>query len=171
MPKTLDGLDRRQPDDNAAWTVTEILVLLRRSGHDTLVAAGALGLVLIGLFAQMHTIRDLDDPLAKIRLLLLATLVAAVLRGATLLTLTHGRLLEPLCRLRRVIGAPLITGWATSTSQVPPVTPGEMRRQLHHLVADVHRRCYLAHGALHWSFTSVAIFLIWTLINALSGVS
>jgi hypothetical protein len=171
MSETLNRTEDRQPDDQATRTVTEILMLLRRSGHDTLVAGAALGLVLAGMFAQMHTVRDLTDPLATIRVMLLATLVGALLRGAILLTLTNGRLLEPLGRLRRVSGAPLISGWATPLTRVPSIAPGEMRRQLHHLVAAVHRRCYLARGALHWSFASVAIFTIWTLMNVLSGAS
>ena len=152
--------------------VAEIATLLRRSGHDVLIAGAAFGLVLLGLLAQASAVREMTDPAAPIRLSLLAAIVGALLRGGTLLALTNSHLLHPVGMLRRVTGAPAKAGWrATELVKAPDPPRAELIRHVQLVVAAAHDRCYLAHGALLWAFVSVSGFLMWTALNLAAGVA
>jgi hypothetical protein len=150
--------------------VAEIAQLLRRSGQDVLITGAALGLVLLGLLAQASAVRDMTDPLAPIRLSLLAVIVSGLLRGGVLLALTNSHLLRPVAMLRRLTGAPAKAGWRTVLVRSPEPPRAELIRHVQLMVAAAHDRCYLAHGALLWAVSCAGGFILWTALNVAVGV-
>jgi hypothetical protein len=158
-------------DDSPLEAVAEIATLLRRTGHDVLLAGAALGLVLLGVLAQAHAVRELTDPLAPIRLSLLAVILGGLLRGGTLLALTNNHLLRPVGMMRRLTGAPTKPEWSPVLVRAPVPTRDELLRHVQFMVAAAYDRCLLAHGALQWAFGCVGGFVVWTLLNVMSGVA
>jgi hypothetical protein len=158
-------------DDSPLEAVAEIAMLLRRTGHDVLVAGAALGLVLLGVLAQANAVQELTDPLAPIRLSLLALIVGGLLRGGTLLALTNSHLLRPVGMLRRLTGAPTRPEWSPVLVKAPEPARQELLRHVQLMVAAAYDRCHLAHGALQWALSCVVGFVLWTSLNVVSGVA
>jgi hypothetical protein len=156
-------------DVSSLEAVGEIAALLRRSGQDVLLAGAAFGFVILGVLAQAHTIKELVDPLAPIRLSLFVAIIGGLLRGITLLALTSSHLLRPLSMLRRLTGASAKSGWSPVLVKAPEPPRAELFRHIQLMVAAAHHRCYLAHGALLWALGSVGCFVLWTSLNAASG--
>ena len=170
MSSHISGAPEPHRDVTPLEAVAEIALLLRRSGHDVVVAGAAYGLVLLGLLAQAAAVREMTDPLAPIRLSLLAVIVGGLLRGGTLLALTNSHLLHPVSMLRRLTGAPAKAGWQSELVNAPDPPRAELLRHIQLMVAAAHDRCYLAHGALLWAVSSIGGFVLWTALNIASGI-